>query len=1044
MLQNLLRTLTESQAKSAFPDVDFRILLSTVKEGRRQSYDAKLSDPFYDSLEGLLQDLKTITPDNRDAEAFLKPVSRADVPDYYDVIANPMDLQTMLKKVKQKQYKSKREFQDDLDLIWSNCFTYNAAENHPLRQCTKRLKVKAESLLRNITDRKERTDPVIPPELGHSQSVLPPSGPMPVKIRINGSGPGTHLTNGAINGRSRRSSIPTSVNNVHHTLHHTTPPCMRRSPTTANARPRPSGSKASAPMLARSTTSLRRDIPFPESPALIRTQEGMSAFLTIDKELDQILRNRNSKTSKDELMERLIELAPPFDYCESMEDESFIPVIKTEPDSVDGLVAEIGDKRKFTDQLQNQQRPRKRARFSLSSGFSPGCQQPTTLPLPLSFASVDPLARDKDESIELSELWWGAVQSDALLANGLPCIRVPSSTHCARMAVESPRLSPPLTVSCLPARTGKPKSRHKLKRLKLESRKIESSPTSLLSMMNTNMKTMKRVRHTHARFAALTANTATAGLAGADEPMEVSAAPMSAQAVMDGFINTPSGLAGLSSSGNVSTGNVVGDEESIDVVDDKVDERPWLQRYIDGAQIQDDSSSTAIVSSVRPANQSNTVTSKGYPLLADAKWKEKPAKGKRRSKLPIGIDMGEEIAENCARWMGEKVLEHVGFQGTSKAALDVLSGVTMEYLYNVGRTIKFLSDKYSQTMTPEEIILHTLFESGASKIQDLERYITDDVRRHGTRLGELEKKLVGAYRESTTNEAEDEGLFESEEEDEAGALAIGDFADVLGEDYLGLRELGIAAEFGISSLTIPKKLLRSKKPQKASGNTSKPAEPPPPFPPPPSFIQLTSGKVDDQIGLLKPYYQSRFTVLASSPKSTVPGPPLPGPPGSSRHSGIAAQDTLQGGQASPAAPGSSSEAPIPPDLVLPDDPPNPGQVKMGPLGQIIRGTTSGSGKKKAKTAQSVGPPPGTGGPGPSSGWPGGSADTPTSTDGNSPKKKKGATGVGTGNGRKKKAETGPGTGPAEMNQSNPGFGQTQNRPNQGKGVVFPAVVVASA
>ena len=41
----------------------------------------------------------------------------------------------------------------------------------------------------------------------------------------------------------------------------------------------------------------------------------------------------------------------------------------------------------------------------------------------------------------------------------------------------------------------------------------------------------------------------------------------------------------------------------------------------------------------------------------------------------------------------------------------------------------------------------------------------------------------------------------------------GDFADALGEDYLGLRELGIAAEFGMSSLTIPKKLLRGKKGQ---------------------------------------------------------------------------------------------------------------------------------------------------------------------------------------------------------------------------------------
>ena len=74
-----------------------------TRRKQRQSQDTKLSDPFYDSLEGLLQDLRTITPvcvlracrfiwaltrvfvkDNRDAEAFLKPVSRADVPDYYD------------------------------------------------------------------------------------------------------------------------------------------------------------------------------------------------------------------------------------------------------------------------------------------------------------------------------------------------------------------------------------------------------------------------------------------------------------------------------------------------------------------------------------------------------------------------------------------------------------------------------------------------------------------------------------------------------------------------------------------------------------------------------------------------------------------------------------------------------------------------------------------------------------------------------------------------------------------------------------------------
>ena len=142
-----------------------------------------------------------------------------------------------------------------------------------------------------------------------------------------------------------------------------------------------------------------------------------------------------------------------------------------------------------------------------------------------------------------------------------------------------------------------------------------------------------------------------------------------------------------------------------------------------------------------------------------------------------------------------------------------------------------------------------MFESGTSKIQDLERYISDDVERYGSRLLELEKKLVNAYRETvcpylritrrisqfvsqTAAEVlDDEGLFEEDEED-AGALAMyvfpifhcsfysygvctfsGDFADALGEDYLGLRELGIAAEFGMTSLSIPKKLLKGRRAQ---------------------------------------------------------------------------------------------------------------------------------------------------------------------------------------------------------------------------------------
>jgi hypothetical protein len=49
--------------------------------------------------------------------------------------------------------------------------------------------------------------------------------------------------------------------------------------------------------------------------------------------------------------------------------------------------------------------------------------------------------------------------------------------------------------------------------------------------------------------------------------------------------------------------------------------------------------------------------------------------------------------------------------------------------------------------SPQEIILHTLFESGITRVGDLEQYIQDDVVRYGGRLSELRKKLDNAYQE---------------------------------------------------------------------------------------------------------------------------------------------------------------------------------------------------------------------------------------------------------------------------------------------------------
>lgn len=242
------------------------------------------------------------------------------------VIANPMDFATMLKKVKSKQYKSKREFKDDLELIWSNCYTYNAAEvrlisirgsnpynnkyqNHPLRPCVKRLKLKADRLLKYITDRKERTDPPIPSDIVVTNVARP---------KLNG-----HASNGSINGRAhshRRSpSFPTIPKSV--------------TPST----------KPSTPLPTKSVP--RRNLPFPDTPAISRTPEGMALFLRLDRGIIQASepsKGSNNSDNTPPVLEKLQELASPIEHPGEPESGSLLT-----PDDAMLVDDFAGDKRKM-------------------------------------------------------------------------------------------------------------------------------------------------------------------------------------------------------------------------------------------------------------------------------------------------------------------------------------------------------------------------------------------------------------------------------------------------------------------------------------------------------------------------------------------------------------------------------------------------------------------------------------------------------------------------------------------------------------------------
>lgn len=77
--------------------------------------------PFYAQLLHLLNEMQN----HQAAWPFQKPVNADEVPDYYNVITEPMDLETMEKRLDEDAYATPDDFVKDARLIFNNCRRYN-------------------------------------------------------------------------------------------------------------------------------------------------------------------------------------------------------------------------------------------------------------------------------------------------------------------------------------------------------------------------------------------------------------------------------------------------------------------------------------------------------------------------------------------------------------------------------------------------------------------------------------------------------------------------------------------------------------------------------------------------------------------------------------------------------------------------------------------------------------------------------------------------------------------------------------------------------
>ena len=99
-----------------------------IDKSKRKAY-AEAEQTIRGTSEAFKKCTKVLNALKRNANAgpFLEPVDPValGIPTYFDIIKKPMDLSTVEKKIKNHDYDSPEQFENDVRLIWNNAMTFN-------------------------------------------------------------------------------------------------------------------------------------------------------------------------------------------------------------------------------------------------------------------------------------------------------------------------------------------------------------------------------------------------------------------------------------------------------------------------------------------------------------------------------------------------------------------------------------------------------------------------------------------------------------------------------------------------------------------------------------------------------------------------------------------------------------------------------------------------------------------------------------------------------------------------------------------------------
>lgn len=63
--------------------------------------------------------------EKKTSKIFREPVDRVAIPDYYEKIKNPIDIATIIKKLRNSQYETAEDIKREFELMMANCRLFN-------------------------------------------------------------------------------------------------------------------------------------------------------------------------------------------------------------------------------------------------------------------------------------------------------------------------------------------------------------------------------------------------------------------------------------------------------------------------------------------------------------------------------------------------------------------------------------------------------------------------------------------------------------------------------------------------------------------------------------------------------------------------------------------------------------------------------------------------------------------------------------------------------------------------------------------------------